>query len=107
MFCFALLQKVVPDTQNIQLVEDSRSSNGSLENLENENIQIAADSLLFSCELINNSDHIILNKVSADLLRQTQANMSQHENFNGYPDYGHCVAGFSRLPFEERESSRS
>ena len=52
-------------------------------NLGNENIQIAAESLLFSCELINSSDHIILNKVSADLLRQTQTNMSQHENFNG------------------------
>ena len=63
-------------------------------NLENENVIITAESLLFSCELINNSDHIILNKVSADILRQTQTNMSQHENFEGLNQLTNVVSKF-------------
>ena len=63
-------------------------------NLQNENVRIAAESLLFSCQLVNNSDHIILNKVSADLLRETPASSSQHENFNGLNQLTNIVSEF-------------
>ena len=47
-----------------------------LGNLNETQIQIPEGKLILSCELLNQADQIILNKVKKDILKQTQIQMS-------------------------------
>ena len=51
-----------------------------LGNLNETQIQIPEGKLILSCELLNQADQIILNKVKKDILKQTQIQMSNYDD---------------------------
>ena len=63
-------------------------------NLTDEEVQIKENSLLFSCQLISNADHVVLNKVPCDILQRTQISCNQHDNFNGLNSLTKVVSKF-------------
>ena len=57
-------------------------------------MQIKENTLIFSCELANKSDHIVLNKVDADTLKQTQIQLTQYDYFQALDKLTTVVSKF-------------
>ena len=63
-------------------------------NLNETSIQIPEDTLIFSCELANKADQIILNKVNKDILKQSQIQLTSYDNFEQLDNLANVVSKF-------------
>ena len=69
----------------------------TLGNLSDEEVQIGAELLIFSCKIGHDSDHIVLNKAPADLLKQSQFQINERDSFSGLENLGRVVSRFMNI----------
>ena len=65
-----------------------------LGNLNETQIQIPEGKLILSCELSNQADQIILNKVKKDILKQSQIQMTNYDDVRILDQLTNVVAKF-------------